>query len=336
MLQLFILALSLLPWIPGITDCLGGVTTEKEFAVLEGRSLTVPCHYEPQYASYVKYWCHGRMRDFCTTLARTDKTPSDDTTADNVSIFDDPVQLVFTVTMTELKEEDSGWYMCGIEIGGIWSADVYAYTYIKVLHGILVQNNRLSGEEGSSVTAECVYSLKYRVSPKKWCRSGDWSSCLLTDSEGSYEDTSVAISDDRTGTFTVTLKQLLMRDTGWYWCGVGQQQIAVHVQVTPRITTTVVPVTNSTTEILPQPIANSAWNSHSHILGALLVCASFMLILGFAIFARKMWKLHKNYTERSHGEGMKVRFNEYSEDAGDMQASAVVFLNRNSQSSHVL
>lgn len=59
----------------------------------------------------------------------------------------------------------------------------------------------------------------------------------MTDSEGSYEDTSVAISDDRTGTFTVTLKQLLMRDTGWYWCGVGQQQIAVHVQVTPRITT---------------------------------------------------------------------------------------------------
>lgn len=76
-----------------------------------------------------------------------------------------------------------------------------------------------------------------RDSVKKWCRSGDWSSCLVTDSEGIYEDTSVAISDDRTGAFTVTLKKLQMRDGGWYWCSAGQQKIAVQVSVTPRPTT---------------------------------------------------------------------------------------------------
>lgn len=46
----------------------------------------------------------------------------------------------------------------------------------------------------------------------------------------------MAISDDRTGTFTVTLKRLQMRDTGWYWCSAGQQKKAVHVQVTPQPT----------------------------------------------------------------------------------------------------
>lgn len=332
MLQLFILTFSLLPWIP---VCLCRVTTEAEFAVLEGRSLTIPCHYEPQYAGYVKYWCRGSMKEFCTSLARTDEPRSPDAAAERVSIFDDPVQLVFSVTMTELKEADSGWYMCGVEIGGMWSADLYAFTDIKVIHGMSAPHSRLSGEERSSVTVECLYSQKYRESQKKWCRSGDWSSCLQTDSEGSYTDSSVAISDDRTGAFTVTFKSLQMRDTGWYWCGAGQQKVAVHVQVTPRVTT-MIPVTVSSTEILPQPIANNAWNTHSHILGALLVCASFMLILGFAIFARRMWKLHKNDPELRHAEGMKVRFNDYSEEVGDMQASAVVFLNRNSQSSHVL
>lgn len=75
------------------------------------------------------------MREFCTSLARTDDPRSANPAVDKVSIFDDPVQQVFTVIMNDLKEDDSGWYMCGVEIGGVWSADVVAYTYIKAIHG---------------------------------------------------------------------------------------------------------------------------------------------------------------------------------------------------------
>lgn len=81
-----------------------------------------------------------------------------------------------------------------------------------------------------------------RESEKKWCRSGNSSACLLTGSEGSYEDTSVAISDDRTRTFTITLKKLQLRDSGWYWCYAGQQRIAVSLVVTPRPTTSRLPL----------------------------------------------------------------------------------------------
>lgn len=72
------------------------------------------------------------MREFCTSLARTDDTRSAE---DKVSISDDPVQLVFTVTMNNLKEADSGWYMCGVEVGGGWTADAVTFTNIKVIHG---------------------------------------------------------------------------------------------------------------------------------------------------------------------------------------------------------
>ncbi|XP_010778587.1 CMRF35-like molecule 3 [Notothenia coriiceps] len=96
-----------------------------------------------------------------------------------------------------------------------------------------VENSRLSGEEGSSVTVECQYSERYRESEKKWCRSGNWSSCLLAGSEGS-NDSSVDIKDDRSGSFTITFKKLQMRDTGWYWCSAGLQKMPVHVQVKPR------------------------------------------------------------------------------------------------------
>ncbi|XP_054481247.1 polymeric immunoglobulin receptor [Anoplopoma fimbria] len=328
MRQPFILALCLLPWIPAF---LCRVRTEGELSVMEGQSLTVPCHYDPQYAIYVKYWCRGKMREFCTSLARTDQAnPAEG----EVSIFDDPVQQVFSVTMSGLKEGDSGWYMCGVEVGGAWTADVVAYTYIKVIHGMTVVNNRLSGEEGSSVTVECQYSERYRDSEKKWCRSGDWSSCLLTGSEGSYEDTSVAIRDDRTRTFTITFKKLQMRDTGWYWCSAGQQQMLVHVLVTPRPTT--MPATSPPTQSVaylppPKPITKESWSGQSHIMESLLVCFSIMVLVGFAIFVRKLWKQHRKDPMLRQVKMINARHNDYSGDVDDQQSTSVVFLNRDSQ-----
>ncbi|MEQ2167546.1 hypothetical protein GOODEAATRI_005199 [Goodea atripinnis] len=173
MLRLSTINLLLLPWIPGHFPCstaqikmasrnncsvpagpflkiklsfsilhlhflsvfLCKVTTEEEFTVLEGGSLTIPCHYEPQYVSYVKYWCQGRTKEFCTILARTDDHHLITTADQKVNIFDDPVQLVFTVTMNDMKEGESGWYMCGVEIGGMWNADDTSFTNIKVIHG---------------------------------------------------------------------------------------------------------------------------------------------------------------------------------------------------------
>lgn len=111
------------------------MTTAGERLVLEGQSLKVPCHYEPQYASYVKYWCQGRTREFCSSLARTDDHRAADPAREKVSVSDDPVQLVFTVTMNNVTEDDSGWYMCGVEVGSGWTADVATFVHIKVIHG---------------------------------------------------------------------------------------------------------------------------------------------------------------------------------------------------------
>ncbi|XP_070701178.1 polymeric immunoglobulin receptor [Pempheris klunzingeri] len=331
--QLFTLALGLLPWIPAF---LCEVTTTQELVVLEGQSLTVPCHYEPQYASYVKYWCRGATRGFCTSLARTDAPHSANPAEDNLNIFDDPVQQLFTVTMTNLKEGDSGWYACGVEIGSILNADVVAFKNIKVIHGLSVVNSQVSGEEGSSITIECLYSERYRESEKKWCRSGDWSSCRLTGSEGSYEDTSVAVSDDRTRAFTVTLKKLQMGDTGWYWCSAGQKQISVHVLVTPRPTTTSLtspPTTSQSVAHLPPPksIIKESWNSHSHIFESLLVCASLMLLVGTAILARKLWKQHKEDPVLREVKEMKARISKHPGDDDHV----VIFLNKDSHSDHM-
>ncbi|XP_025757801.1 polymeric immunoglobulin receptor-like [Oreochromis niloticus] len=227
MQRLFILTLSLIAWIPAV---LCWVSTKKEFTGPEGGSLTVQCRYASHYANHVKYWCHGWTRTFCDILARTDETSS--ANQDKVSIFDDPGKFMFTVTMNDLKETDSGWYSCGVELAS--GADDMDYTEVKVFHGVRVVNSTVSGEEGSSLTVKCLYTQRLRLSEKKWCRRGDLSSCLLTGSKGSYEDASVAISHDITGAFTVTLKKLQMSDAGWYLCSAGQQQADVQVQVRPH------------------------------------------------------------------------------------------------------
>lgn len=121
------------PTSPSAVQC--AITTANEFIILEGQSIKVPCQYEPQYASYVKYWCHGRMREFCSSLARTDDHPAANPAEDKVSVSDDQVQLVFTVTMNNLTEADTGWYMCGVEVGNGWTADVSKFIHIKVIHG---------------------------------------------------------------------------------------------------------------------------------------------------------------------------------------------------------
>uniref|UniRef100_A0A3P9LWE3 Polymeric immunoglobulin receptor n=1 Tax=Oryzias latipes TaxID=8090 RepID=A0A3P9LWE3_ORYLA len=365
MLQLFLLTLSLLPWMP-VFHC--KVTMDGEYSVLEGGFLTIPCHYGPQYVSNVKYWCQGKTREFCTSLARTDDARRIGPAVEKVSIFDDPVQLVSTVTMNNLKEGDSGWYMCGVEIGNLWKADDVGYTNIKVIHGLSAVHSQVSGEEGSSVAAECVYSERLRDSVKMWCRSGDPRSCRSTGSEGIYEDSSVVIRDDRIGAFTIIYKKLEKGDTAWYWCSAGQQKTPVYILVTPLPTTTSTskstpPMTNKPPTHLAPPHLESkeTWHGHTHLLAIMVVCLCIIVLGVVVMVARKLWNFHRKDSVLKEVAKMKAKYNVSelwnvcliclkllknnhpitvffsfflkgnSGDVDDLESVAVVFLNKNSE-----
>ncbi|XP_017552565.1 polymeric immunoglobulin receptor isoform X1 [Pygocentrus nattereri] len=266
------------------------VTTVRDLTVLEGQSVTVPCHYNPQYTHNVKYWCQGSMREFCSSLARTDDLESTPVGKGRVTIADDPAQYVFAVTMRDLKEADSSWYWCGVEVGSMWNVDSTASVYINVIHGMSVETSMVSGEEGGSVSVKCLYSERYRESEKRWCRSGHVSSCKVTDFNGTFSSRSLLISDDKKDTVTVTMKNLEMRDAGWYWCGAGQHQATVQVLVTPRPTTTLFPTAPSVTTVrltTQNPSAVKAQDSKSNMswktvltgCGALLFLLITVLVL---------------------------------------------------------
>ncbi|KAJ8387643.1 hypothetical protein AAFF_G00151930 [Aldrovandia affinis] len=334
-LLLILVALSL----PG---SLGDVSTVKDLAVLEGRSVTIPCHYEPQYTRHVKYWCRGVMKDFCSSLARTDTAPSTDS---KVFITDDPAQQLFTVTMRNLQEEESGWYWCGVEVGGMWRADDTVSVHITVTHGMSVVNSMLVGEEGGSISVQCLYGSRHSGSIKKWCRSGDWGSCLEADSNGTLEGGPVLISDDRVGAFTVTVRELEQRDTGWYWCAAGQQQVAVHITVTLQSATqrsmrTSLPLMTSlptapkeawTSSPPPRAVHTDSegQNSFSYVFGSpLMICGSLLLLATAVMVALKIWHHYRRMHKRRDVSGTELTLSPDSES--DQTKTAIIFFNSSS------
>ncbi|KAG1969042.1 polymeric immunoglobulin receptor-like [Pimephales promelas] len=314
------------------------LTTVGDQTVLEGQSITVPCHYNPQYISNVKYWCSGRMKDFCSSLARTDDPTSAPNARGRVTIADDPSQHVFTVSMQDLTVGDSGWYWCGVELGGMWVSDSTASLHINVIQGVSVVNSMVSGEEGSSVTVQCLYSKNLRSSEKQWCRSGNWKSCMVTDSGGTFSRRNVLIHDDKNSMFTVTLTQLEMRDSGWYWCGSGQQNSLVHVLVTPQATTraTVSPVQHlETTVRAPSVMGTNDPHSRPPVWESpLVVCGIVLLVMTVSL---ALWKLRKQYKKKQKHQRTTM-IGQTNENLtmcpwteGDYKNTSVIFLNTPAQ-----
>ncbi|XP_029110342.1 CMRF35-like molecule 7 [Scleropages formosus] len=102
------------------------VRTRSWISAESGMSVTIRCHYDQKYKHHVKYWCKGYTWLHCTTIVRTDSPQS----KGEVSIHDDPNQLVFNVTMRNLQEKDSDWYWCVVEID--WGSDDGVFLQLMV------------------------------------------------------------------------------------------------------------------------------------------------------------------------------------------------------------
>uniref|UniRef100_A0A8D0CIY1 Ig-like domain-containing protein n=1 Tax=Scleropages formosus TaxID=113540 RepID=A0A8D0CIY1_SCLFO len=123
-LFLFLIFLIVLPGIHSIK-------TFDHLSVQSGGSATIPCHYEEKYKNHIKYWCKGLLFAICSTVVRSDSSESEG----DVSIADDPDQLVFSVTMRNLQRWDTNRYWCAVEIGGITVKDDHASIFLTVHTG---------------------------------------------------------------------------------------------------------------------------------------------------------------------------------------------------------
>lgn len=81
---------------------------------MAGQTLSVRCQYPPRGGPYQsKGWCKEVSKFTCLRLV-TSSRPRTLTQISQSSIWDDPAAGFFIVTMTGLKEQDSGHYWCRI------------------------------------------------------------------------------------------------------------------------------------------------------------------------------------------------------------------------------
>ncbi|XP_066512688.1 polymeric immunoglobulin receptor-like, partial [Hoplias malabaricus] len=207
--------------------------TLRNVAVKRGGSLTIPCFYDEQYKSNPKYWCKGKYWSSCGIVARTN-------TRGRTSVTDYPTQNMFTVELNSLQYSDSGYYWCAVEIGDKWTVDDSDYLYLTVSAdpAVSVINSRVSGQEGGSVSVQCLYRTDYKNKQKQWCRFRDWR-CLTS------QNSSVQISDDGRRAVSVEMSGLKKSDAGWYWFSAGEVGVTVHLTVTERPTSKITSIRNT-------------------------------------------------------------------------------------------
>ncbi|KAL3971976.1 complement factor H [Sarotherodon galilaeus] len=222
------LYLRILYIITGLTG-VHSITTVSEVSVKTGKSISIPCLYEPKYQNRVKYLCEGPKWSSCSDVVKTNKADP----SGKYSISDDKNQFIFTVTINNLTNKNTD-YWCVVEINN--GADYGVRFQLSVTRdtpSLYVDHQRITGYIGENITIRCHHSNSGEM---KWCRLGR--NCV-TGSSGSIDAAAVTAHMRDPNVFTVTMSGLRSEDSGWYWCAKGDIQIPVYLNVSEKpITTT--------------------------------------------------------------------------------------------------
>lgn len=92
-----------------------------------GGSVKVTCHYNLRFRGYTKYWCKGKVYDFCHIVVKTPRNRW----SERSSIVDDKTAGAFTITTTSLRDSDDDVYWCVIATSG---KNVNARVRLRISH----------------------------------------------------------------------------------------------------------------------------------------------------------------------------------------------------------
>uniref|UniRef100_A0A8C1KF25 Polymeric immunoglobulin receptor-like n=1 Tax=Cyprinus carpio TaxID=7962 RepID=A0A8C1KF25_CYPCA len=189
--------------------------------VKTGGSVTIPCYYDEKYTQQKKYW-----------RSETDNSRTyTNTTEENLSVIDHPDQNLFTLTMRNLKNtKHDGRYHCAVKIEGKPTVIYDIYLQVQSVPDVSVVSSSVSGHEGGDISVQCFYTLRYKNNVKQWCRYKD-KRCYTVGRTNTSQNSSVQISDDGRGSFTVLMTGLRLTDSGWYYCSAGEALNPVQLTV---------------------------------------------------------------------------------------------------------
>ncbi|KAI5936072.1 Trem-like transcript 4 protein [Manis javanica] len=185
-----------------------------------------------------------------------------------------------------------------------WEATYLLPPILLVLlaSGSWEQNPELNKLEGETVSVRCPYKPQQDLNKVKiWCRQTSAYTCTMLAAHPRLKaelwETRYSIQDDlRSGYFTVTMADLRVKDTGFYWCGIYESPgifilRTIHLVVsqastlpTPRSTRRTTTWTSTTS-----PAIDSPPNNRNLVVFSATVAVSLLLVLTFLIVLC-LWK----------------------------------------------
>lgn len=185
-----------------------GVLSSISVTGYSGGGIAITCKYDGGYKTNAKYFCKGQWSD-CTDQIRTG-TKDKWFKSGRFSLFDDTTAAVFTVTIRDLTEQDSGIYYCGTDIYA--KVDSEAEVNLNVIQGPKIGTVR--GYSGGKVIIDYEYGKQHKHQQKYVCKSGaDQCIRVYTSKSGIL----FSIDDDRSaGLLHVLIEELNQYNSGEY------------------------------------------------------------------------------------------------------------------------
>ncbi|NXC03682.1 PIGR protein, partial [Orthonyx spaldingii] len=204
---------------------LADATVSRPTQLIRGQlrgSVTVLCPSGDTQSDKKRFWCKVG-RSSCTLMASSDGYVSRRYQG-RISISPQESSGAFKVLMNDLKQEDSGLYLCGTQ--GLRGQDSPQEVVLQVatVSALPRRPKFLNGIVGGSVSFQCHHDPEGTYEKKYLCRWRGGSCSVLLDDQGfvleSYrERIQILSSDPQHGSYTVVMRQLREEDAGWYWCG---------------------------------------------------------------------------------------------------------------------
>ncbi|XP_041324210.1 polymeric immunoglobulin receptor-like [Pyrgilauda ruficollis] len=181
----------------------------------EGDTLYIQCPYAPWTTDQqIKYWCLPRGNGGCQEVLHTYLEDSIRSSDERIKIKDNRTSKTVSVTMADLKVENSGTYFCAIY------SSYNNYPRLKTIS--LIVFRELLRWELDTLTVQCP--VGYGMA---WCRGQTDCTGPARRQTSSKQSETKSLQDRVTmqyngqGALVVTMKNLKNQDSGVYWCALS-------------------------------------------------------------------------------------------------------------------
>ncbi|RXN33112.1 polymeric immunoglobulin receptor-like protein [Labeo rohita] len=216
-----------------------GVVSSISVTGYSGGGVIITCRYDRKYTAKAKYFCRGQKPNIlqpkrCSDLIKTE-VKEKWVDKGRFSLYDNTSAAVFTVTIRDLSEQDSGTYQCGVDISG--QIDSYTEVNLTVISGSsliivvsvvlillilgivpcivtfckkhqarvkgIMTSNKVAQNSGHKDNITCTYDSTDKAKEKYVCKV-QWSKCTVKEISGIFS----LHNNTRTAVFNVSLKVL--------------------------------------------------------------------------------------------------------------------------------